>query len=213
MSNIKVGEMRSRKSNKTPVANYTTDCYRTLSGDSNNPFAEVYSHGLENVDNSCTGAAKEFLELNKAQKFVNDVLNNHKDRFSRIEAIAWRLANEVKNDNDSVVNLYLAEHLLRLITGNTDDTSDLVTEPTLEVGVPGIAPGDDPVHSPKHYTSHPSGIEAIEITRHYNFAVGNAIKYLWRAGLKDENTTIQDLEKAKWYIDDEIKRLTTTSKV
>lgn len=66
---------------------------------------------------------------------------------------------------------------------------------------------NDPVSHPSHYTSHPSGIEAIEITRHHNFAIGNAIKYLWRTGLKDGQPAIQDLEKAIWYIQDEIKRL------
>lgn len=65
----------------------------------------------------------------------------------------------------------------------------------------------DPVSQPKHYTSDPSGIECITITRHRNFNIGNAIKYLWRAGLKDGNSDIQDLQKAIWYINDEIKRL------
>jgi len=64
----------------------------------------------------------------------------------------------------------------------------------------------DPVNSPSHYTSHPSGIEHIEITRHMSFNVGNAVKYLWRAGLKDGATDIQDLEKAAWYIADEIAK-------
>ena len=66
---------------------------------------------------------------------------------------------------------------------------------------------DDPVNHPKHYTSDPSGVECIQITRHRNFNIGNAIKYLWRAGLKESNSDIQDLEKAIWYINDEIKRL------
>lgn len=59
---------------------------------------------------------------------------------------------------------------------------------------------NDPVNHPSHYTSHPSGIECIQVTRHLNFNVGNAIKYLWRAGLKDDKNHIQDLEKAIWYI-------------
>ena len=63
------------------------------------------------------------------------------------------------------------------------------------------------VNHPKHYTSHPSGIEAIEVTRHMNFNTGNAIKYLWRAGIKNEDAHIQDLEKALFYVKDEIRRL------
>lgn len=61
----------------------------------------------------------------------------------------------------------------------------------------------DSVNHPSHYTSHPSGIECIQITEHFSFCVGNAIKYLWRADLKNG---IEDLEKAKWYIEREIKR-------
>lgn len=71
----------------------------------------------------------------------------------------------------------------------------------------------DNVNSPKHYTQHPSGIECIEITRHHDFCTGNAIKYLWRAGLKtdpsmsDIDKEIEDLEKAAWYVHDKIKQL------
>lgn len=65
----------------------------------------------------------------------------------------------------------------------------------------------DQVNHPKHYTSHPSGIEAIQVTRHMNFNLGNAMKYLWRAGLKNPDETVQDLEKAIFYIYDEIKKL------
>lgn len=65
----------------------------------------------------------------------------------------------------------------------------------------------DPVNSPSHYTADPSGIECIEITRHRNFNIGNAIKYIWRAGLKDSDKDIQDLRKAIWYLQDEINRL------
>lgn len=72
---------------------------------------------------------------------------------------------------------------------------------------------NDSVNHPSHYTSHPSGIECIEITRHYCFSIGNAIKYLWRAGLKkemgleDREKEIEDLRKAIWYIKDRIKQL------
>lgn len=62
----------------------------------------------------------------------------------------------------------------------------------------------DPVNHPTHYCSHPSGIEAITITREMSFNVGNAFKYLYRCD-KKENTT-QDIKKAIWYIEDEIKR-------
>ena len=63
----------------------------------------------------------------------------------------------------------------------------------------------DMVNHPPHYTTHPSGVECIEVTEHFNFCIGNAIKYLWRAGLKDN--ALEDLMKARWYVDREIQRL------
>lgn len=59
--------------------------------------------------------------------------------------------------------------------------------------------------NPGHYTGHPSGVECIRITEHMNFCRGNAVKYIWRAGEKDDE--VQDLKKARWYIDREIQRL------
>ena len=68
---------------------------------------------------------------------------------------------------------------------------------------------DDNINHPKHYTSHPSGVEAIQVCEHHNFNIGNAIKYLWRAGLKGDNEKhVEDLRKAIWYIEREIVRLT-----
>lgn len=72
---------------------------------------------------------------------------------------------------------------------------------------------NDQVNHPKHYTSDPSGIECIDITRHRNFNIGNAIKYLWRSGLKEDkdrkliDKQVEDLNKAVWYLVDEIHRL------
>lgn len=63
----------------------------------------------------------------------------------------------------------------------------------------------DPVNHPTHYTSHPSGVECITVVEHYNFNLGNAIKYIWRAGLK--GGLLEDLKKARWYLDREINRL------
>jgi len=63
----------------------------------------------------------------------------------------------------------------------------------------------DNVNHPPHYTSHPSGVECITVAEHYNFNVGNAIKYLWRAREKGAET--EDLKKAAWYVAREISRL------
>lgn len=69
-----------------------------------------------------------------------------------------------------------------------------------------MAVKDDSVHHPKHYNAHPSGVEAITVCEAFNFNVGNAIKYLWRAGLKGD--AVEDLKKAAWYINREVDRLT-----
>lgn len=67
----------------------------------------------------------------------------------------------------------------------------------------------DMVNHPPHYTNHPSGIEPIEITRHMNFNLGNALKYIMRADYKGK--PIEDLKKAIWYLNDEIAKREKTS--
>ena len=59
------------------------------------------------------------------------------------------------------------------------------------------AEGANPkVDHPAHYNLHPSGVECIEIVRHMGFNLGNAVKYIWRDGIKDTEVPLQDLEKA-----------------
>lgn len=71
---------------------------------------------------------------------------------------------------------------------------------------------DERVNHPAHY-QHPSGVECITVARHHDFNIGNALKYLWRAGRKSEEgmsnsqKQIEDLEKAVFYIKDEIELL------
>ena len=67
-----------------------------------------------------------------------------------------------------------------------------------------LAVPEDPIN-PSHYRRHPSGIECIEVTRHMNFNVGNAVKYIWR--YQDRGDPIENLKKAQWYLNDEITRL------
>jgi hypothetical protein len=62
----------------------------------------------------------------------------------------------------------------------------------------------DVVNHPPHYTSHPSGVECITVTEHMGFNLGNAVKYIWRADLK--NDALEDLRKAVWYVQREIER-------
>ena len=74
-------------------------------------------------------------------------------------------------------------------------------------GEPGGKP--DPVNHPPHYTSHPSGVECIEIARHHAYEIGCVIKYVWRAGLKvgTPEKEIEDLKKAEWYLRSRINDL------
>ena len=64
---------------------------------------------------------------------------------------------------------------------------------------------NDLINSPNHYTAHPSGVECVEVAEHMNFCLGNAVKYIWRADLKHSDG-IEDLRKARWYIEREIAR-------
>ena len=68
------------------------------------------------------------------------------------------------------------------------------------------------VNHPSHYLKD-SGHEVIDVIESWNlnFSLGNAIKYIARAGRKDENLNIQDLKKASWYINREIERLSNLS--
>jgi hypothetical protein len=69
----------------------------------------------------------------------------------------------------------------------------------------------DPINHPSHYTSSPARcaecgrqIECIDVAEHWNFCLGNCLKYLWRAGLKGD--ALEDLRKARFYLDREIAR-------
>lgn len=67
----------------------------------------------------------------------------------------------------------------------------------------GLTAAPDMVNHPPHYTAHPSGVECIQITEHMGFCLGNAMKYIWRADLKNG---VEDLRKARWYIEREIAK-------
>ena len=69
---------------------------------------------------------------------------------------------------------------------------------------PGPGALAETVDHPPHYTAHPSGVECIAIAEHMGFCLGNAVKYIWRADLKGD--AIDDLHKARWYLDREIAR-------
>src|ERR1044072_8143265 len=64
----------------------------------------------------------------------------------------------------------------------------------------------DEINHPTNYTGHPAGVECVDIAELLSFNLGNAMKCIWRAGLKTPDA-IKDLKKAEWYVQREIKRL------
>lgn len=90
----------------------------------------------------------------------------------------------------------------------TDGRSGEFYEHELE---PYVAPAPitaavDSVNHPAHYTRFP--VEVIEITEQLDFARGNAVKYLCRAGFKPGVDELEDLSKAAWYVARAIEKLT-----
>nr|DAK75652.1 MAG TPA: nucelotide kinase [Caudoviricetes sp.] len=71
-----------------------------------------------------------------------------------------------------------------------------------------ILENSDSVSRPPHYASGWSnGAEVIDITEHLSFCAGNVVKYVCRAGRKDPDKHVEDLEKARWYLDREIEKV------
>jgi hypothetical protein len=68
-------------------------------------------------------------------------------------------------------------------------------------------PAIDVVNHPPHYADHPSMIECVDIAEHLSFNLGNALKYLWRAGKKHPEKLDEDLRKALWYLEREKEAL------
>ena len=66
---------------------------------------------------------------------------------------------------------------------------------------------NDPVNHPSHYTKGKIEVADFIADQKLNFDRGNAVKYVCRAGFKNPEKEIQDLEKAIWYINHEIKML------
>ncbi len=103
---------------------------------------------------------------------------------------------EAYHDGSRVTNRINEYQITRLLNGptNSDPYENYKDNEKKEVV--------DNVNHPPHYKKHPSGVECIEITRHMNFNLGNALKYIWRCDLKKD--AIEDLEKSIWYLNDEI---------
>jgi hypothetical protein len=108
------------------------------------------------------------------------------------------IPSEVHNDLVEAKTLIDRENILKAYRKRWEAT---VT--TGNVPAEGANPAVD---HPAHYNQHPSGVECIDIVRWMGFNLGNVVKYLWRDGLKDTEVELQDLEKAAWYLNNEINR-------
>ena len=89
-------------------------------------------------------------------------------------------------------------------------TADRVILPNGEEGEPTgwYLLSADSVSHPSHYADGWSnGAEVIDLTEHLSFCAGNVVKYVCRAGRKDPDKHVEDLEKARWYLDREIARV------
>lgn len=73
----------------------------------------------------------------------------------------------------------------------------------------GLTPATSPAPAARggHYRQDPSGVECIEVARHWSFNLGSVLKYLWRHGKKPGASAVEDLRKARDFLDDEIARL------
>lgn len=111
----------------------------------------------------------------------------------------------IKPPSGSPITVSLRDHRVEMVDYNNDDP------------LPGIhyngrpiklAENSDNVSHPSHYAEGWSnGAEVIDLTEHLSFCAGNVVKYVCRAGRKDPGKHVEDLEKARWYIDREIERV------
>lgn len=122
----------------------------------------------------------------------------------------FSLINQILDDDfsEGKTKKEIFEEVLRRYKKTVEDKKRVVGRQGNEQTTTGTS---SRVNHPSHYNRHPLGIECIDIIRHYTGDIANAIKYLWRAGLKTEagmddvEKQIEDLEKARWYIKDYLK--------
>ena len=115
------------------------------------------------------------------------------------EATATRILNAQKNNTEAMT----AKVSAVMTSVNVPDGKVTITAPPPKKAKAKA----DMVNHPPHYTSHPSGVECIQITEHMGFNLGNALKYIWRADLK--GNAVEDLEKAVFYINRELVKRRT----
>ncbi len=81
---------------------------------------------------------------------------------------------------------------------NENETPEMITQTTNEM-----------VNHPNHYGGEDNVYETIKVIEAWDldFCLGNAIKYISRAGKKDKNKELEDLEKAAFYLERKIRNV------
>jgi len=170
------------------------------------------------VDQECSGEtivehATQWLQENGESEGPKDLTGSYTpDGFEPEDVPVEMAVGPVGPFNDDVYRVKEPQHQIDTESEEQPDEIGSVTgaaEGSMKVVYEKIVSLDrgreeDPVNHPPHYTSHPSGVECIEVTRHMGFNLGNVLKYVWRADLKGK--AIEDLEKAQFYLADEIQR-------
>lgn len=125
-----------------------------------------------------------------------------------ITAIVPRQNDEDKEINDFMKNLFSEAEPKENTLGQYSFDRWLESELNKAKSKRPEQKKDDPVNHPAHYTE--GGIETIDFieAKHLGFCLGNVVKYVVRAGKKDDQ--LQDLKKARWYLDREIASLEKT---
>ena len=72
---------------------------------------------------------------------------------------------------------------------------------------------NDPVNHPSHYTQGKIECSDFIMDKKLNFCRGNAVKYIVRAGLKDPTKEVEDLKKAIFYLNAEIREIESNEQV
>lgn len=174
--------LRARRCNSVALTNYVIDLLEEQNG-LRRLDAKAFTHAMEKKE-------KEIIKLNEV---INKNLKNMIPKCKKCQGTGVDLNH--KREDGSFASCEECEgygSLLQISFFSTEKENVKV---------------DKLVEHPKHYNSHPSGIECITVVQHYNFNVGSAMKYLWRQGLKDSEPSVRDLSKAIEYIKFEIDRI------
>jgi hypothetical protein len=135
-----------------------------------------------------------------------ETINAFNDDMSRIHDLCTRLSKAARIIGPCAESMACIDAQNELMK----PFNDAVTLMVEKISVERPNRQHDAVNHPKHYTSHPSGIECITVTEHMGFNLGNALKYIWRCDLKAD--AIEDLKKAVWYIEREIAKRSAACK-